>query len=129
MRANRTKPEKSAATKGSPTNGKTGQKNLAKTAPAKKDAKAEKLSAIDAAAKVLGESRRPMHCPEIRFNRSWCNGPATFRLTFVQINRHVWLDKSEPQSRWTITRGRGAILRDNISTYLKINIYTMRLSP
>jgi hypothetical protein len=65
MKTNKTRPEKLPATKRSPTNGKAGSKELDKTAPAKKDAKPKKLSAIDAAAKVLGESGRPMHCPEM----------------------------------------------------------------
>jgi hypothetical protein len=48
-----------------PTNGKSAAKS-AKTAAAKKeDAKPKKLSAIDAAARVLGEAAQPMRCPEM----------------------------------------------------------------
>jgi hypothetical protein len=65
MRAHKTKPDKSPATQGPPTNGKAGQKKLAKTAPAKNDARTPRLSAIDAAAKVLGEKGQPMRCPEM----------------------------------------------------------------
>jgi hypothetical protein len=45
-------------------NAKTSSK-AAKTAAAKKDANPKKLSAIDAAAKVLGETGQPMRCPEL----------------------------------------------------------------
>jgi hypothetical protein len=64
MSTNKTRPEKSPVTRGSPSNGKASN-TLAKTAPAKKDAKPKRLSAIDAAAKVLGEAGQPMRCPEM----------------------------------------------------------------
>ena len=54
MKANKTKTEKSPTT----------EAGLASTS-AKKDPKPKKLSAIDAAAKVLGETGQPMRCPEM----------------------------------------------------------------
>jgi hypothetical protein len=64
MKTNKTKAQKASATKAlPPANGKIAAKP-ARTAAAK-DTKPKKLSAIDAAAKVLGETGQPMRCPEM----------------------------------------------------------------
>jgi hypothetical protein len=54
MKANKTKAEKSPTTEAAPA-----------SKSAKKGAKPKKLSAIDAAAKVLGETGQSMRCPEM----------------------------------------------------------------
>jgi hypothetical protein len=55
---------KTSAQKPPATNAKTSSKP-AKAVAAKNDANPKKLSAIDAAAKVLGETGQPMRCPEL----------------------------------------------------------------
>jgi hypothetical protein len=57
--------KKTGAAKAAAANGKIASKKPAKAAVAKKDTKPKKLSAIDAAAKVLGETGQPMRCPEM----------------------------------------------------------------
>jgi hypothetical protein len=64
MKTDKTSAQKAPTTKVLPANGKIAAKS-ARTALAKKDVKPKTLSAIDAAAKVLGESGQPMRCPEM----------------------------------------------------------------
>jgi hypothetical protein len=59
------KTKTSGTAKAAEANGKVASKKPAEAAAAKKRAKPKKLSAIDAAAKVLGETGQPMRCPEM----------------------------------------------------------------
>jgi hypothetical protein len=64
MKTNKTRAEASPATKAARVDGKSATRP-AKSDPAKKATNPKKLSAIDAAAKVLGESGQPMRCLEM----------------------------------------------------------------
>jgi hypothetical protein len=65
MNTEKTRAQKLPTTKAAATTTETSVKPAKIKNAAKKDAKPKKLSAIDAAAKVLGESGQPMRCPEM----------------------------------------------------------------